>query len=117
MNDPDILAYVNQPDPTYLDPTYLGGFRIVGVRVPAGSWKELHEGTEWLRTQLIKARGSLANNLCPDHRDKQYGKPCLACEIERLEKQCAKLREALDRAHSRLMLFDTMAEDPKKQAP
>lgn len=33
----------------------------------------------------LKNKGSLANNLCPDHRDKQYGKPCLACEIERLE--------------------------------
>lgn len=31
-----------------------------------------------------KAATSLANNLCPDHRDKQEGKPCLACEIERL---------------------------------
>jgi len=30
---------------------------------------------------------SLANNLCPDHRDKQYGKPCLACTIETLERK------------------------------
>lgn len=30
---------------------------------------------------------SLANNLCPDHRDKQVGKPCLACTIESLEKR------------------------------
>jgi hypothetical protein len=34
----------------------------------------------------LKCSGSLANNLCPDHRDKQTGKPCLACEIERLSK-------------------------------
>lgn len=34
----------------------------------------------------LKAATSLANNLCPDHRDKQGGKPCLACEIERLRK-------------------------------
>lgn len=33
-----------------------------------------------------KNEGTLANNLCPDHRDKQTGKPCLACEIERLQK-------------------------------
>lgn len=33
----------------------------------------------------LKANNSLANNLCPDHRDKQNGKPCLACVIERLE--------------------------------
>lgn len=32
----------------------------------------------------LKNSGTLANNLCPDHRDKQAGKPCLACEIESL---------------------------------
>lgn len=31
-----------------------------------------------------KCDNSLANNLCPGHRDKQAGKPCLACEVERL---------------------------------
>jgi len=30
---------------------------------------------------------SLANNLCPDHRDKQAGKPCLACTIETRTRQ------------------------------
>lgn len=39
-----------------------------------------------------KCQSSLANNLCPDHRDKQAGKPCLACEIERLTKKEAELR-------------------------
>lgn len=39
------------------------------------------------RILSIKARGTLANNLCPDHRDKQEGKPCLACEVERLESE------------------------------
>lgn len=37
----------------------------------------------------LKNRSSLANNLCPDHRDKQQGKPCLACEIERLSNRLA----------------------------
>ena len=37
-----------------------------------------------LRIAELKASGTLATNLCPDHRDKQLGKPCLACEIERL---------------------------------
>ena len=36
-----------------------------------------------------KAATSLANNLCPDHRDKQEGKPCLACEIDRLNQATA----------------------------
>lgn len=35
----------------------------------------------------IKNRGTLANNLCPDHRDKQTGKPCLACTIETLTRK------------------------------
>lgn len=37
----------------------------------------------------LKTSGTLANNLCQDHRDKQTGKPCLACEIERLQKKLA----------------------------
>lgn len=37
-----------------------------------------------LQIAELKNRGTLANNLCPDHRDKQVGKPCLACEVERL---------------------------------
>ena len=45
----------------------------------------------------IKASGTLANNLCPDHRDKQVGKPCLACEIEKM----AKRLEAAERDAAR----------------
>jgi hypothetical protein len=43
--------------------------------------RELEAETWKLQKQL---QHSLANNICPDHRDKQSGKPCLACEIERL---------------------------------
>jgi hypothetical protein len=32
-----------------------------------------------------EAQSTLGNNLCPDHRDKQHGKRCLACTIEGLE--------------------------------
>jgi hypothetical protein len=32
----------------------------------------------------LKASGTLANNLCPDCRDKQMGQPCLGCTIQRL---------------------------------
>jgi len=35
-----------------------------------------------LKIAEMKNRGTLANNLCPDHRDKQQGRPCLACIIE-----------------------------------
>jgi hypothetical protein len=38
--------------------------------------------------------------LCPDHRDKQIGKPCPACTVETLERNLAEarslLREVLD---------------------
>jgi len=42
----------------------------------------------------IKNAGTLANNLCPDHRDKQTGKICLACTIERAESENASFRRA-----------------------
>ena len=50
----------------------------------------------------LKSNASLANNLCPDHRDKQYGKPCLACTIERLEKRLKDAEECLKSAYDRL---------------
>lgn len=39
----------------------------------------------------LKSKLSLANNLCPAHRDKQSGQSCLACRIESLEKDKARL--------------------------
>ena len=50
---------------------------------------EIERLTKALRIAELKASGTLANNLCPDHRDKQTGRPCLACEIERLRTQLA----------------------------
>lgn len=43
----------------------------------------------------LKTQNRLANNLCPDHRDKQRGKCCLACRIETLEKQVDELQSQL----------------------
>lgn len=45
------------------------------------------------RMLTVMTENSLVNNLCPDHRDKQKGKPCLACTVENLEKR----RDALER--------------------
>lgn len=56
---------------------------------------EIERLTKQLRIAELKASGTLANNLCPDHRDKQVGKPCLACEIERLTAQIGKLEDDL----------------------
>ena len=45
--------------------------------------------------EILKKKNatSLSNNLCPDHRDKQVGKPCLACTIETKNSQYAALRD------------------------
>jgi hypothetical protein len=47
------------------------------------------------RTLSVKNASSLANNLCPDHRDKQAGRPCLACENERLTRERDEYHVAL----------------------
>jgi len=39
----------------------------------------------------LKNKGTLANNLCPNHRDKQTGRPCLACMIETLMRRYTEL--------------------------
>jgi hypothetical protein len=54
-----------------------------------------------LKIANLKNASSLANNLCPDHRDKQKGRPCLACEIERLERELADSRSGMDEANKR----------------
>lgn len=47
-----------------------------------------------IKSAGFEAAASLAHNLCSaDHFDKQAGKPCLACEIERLEHQVGGLRK------------------------
>ena len=43
-----------------------------------------------------KTNNSLANNLCPDCRDKQLGKPCLACTIQTLDRKLAAMTEERD---------------------
>ena len=61
---------------------------IIGIlaRHESAAIQELQRQVADLKARLAAAEKknlhSLANNLCPDHRDKQQGKPCLACEIE-----------------------------------
>jgi hypothetical protein len=57
--------------------------RISDLRKLSARVSELEKENRVLQ---IKAAGTLANNLCPEHRDKQTGKPCLACRVEKLEK-------------------------------
>jgi hypothetical protein len=43
---------------------------------------------------LLKARVVDHLPLCPDHRDKVAGKPCLQCEVERLRSIMQKFLES-----------------------
>lgn len=56
---------------------------------------ELHRQNRILE---VKNASTLANNLCPDHRDKQVGRPCLACTIETLTRERDELRRDLLKA-------------------
>lgn len=51
-----------------------------------------------LEISECKNRNSLANNLCPDCRDKQAGKPCLACSNASMRKALIKARYVLEAA-------------------
>lgn len=57
---------------------------------------ELLDQCDDLRANLMSAenknRNSLVNNLCQDHRDKQQGKPCLACVIENMGRALDSIR-------------------------
>ncbi len=61
-----------------------------------------------LRIAELKNQGTLANNLCPDHRDKQTGKPCLACEIETLARKLAEAEKDAGR-------YRYIAADPRNR--
>lgn len=63
----------------------------------AGLLARIADLEKQLAVMTLKANASLANNLCPDHRDKQTGKPCLACEVEKLEKQLAEKDKEIER--------------------
>ena len=56
--------------------------------------REIERLTRENKIFKVKTANSLANNLCPDHRDKQAGKLCLACEIDRLQAENKELLEA-----------------------
>lgn len=57
----------------------------------------------------IKNRGTLANNLCSDHRDKQAGRPCLVCLLEHAEAELVALKN--ENAQLRDVLADRGMDD------
>lgn len=104
-----IVGHVQQPGRTYVelhdaDRTRLraiadrldaleadpGGYLAVGGFV--SRIKELEAENARLR---IKANYADRLPFCPDHRDKVAGKSCRECEIERVQRENARLREAL----------------------
>lgn len=63
---------------------------IDGAKAELAALREqLAERDKALKIAELKNRGTLANNLCCDHRDKQTGQPCLACTIETLTRRLA----------------------------
>lgn len=76
-----------------------------GAWVENGKYQTLRAAASSLREEnqrlKVMCNNSLANNLCPDHRDKQAGKPCLACETERLVKRLEKFNDERQRQETR----------------
>jgi hypothetical protein len=56
---------------------------------------EIEKRDKVIKILELKNKSSLANNLCPDHRDKQAGKSCLACTIEEKDREIAELKGLL----------------------
>jgi len=67
---------------------------IASLRAALAAERSAREKAE--KKAEIISHSSLGNNLCPDHRDKQAGKPCLACEIEKKEKEIALEKRTAD---------------------
>jgi hypothetical protein len=59
----------------------------------------------------LKASASLANNLCPDHRDKQSGRQCLACLLE----QAIKAKEETERLLRELLTCKDLKDDAERR--
>lgn len=61
-------------------------------------YKMKEESTE-RRIRVWKKKADILDNmpLCPDHRDKVRGRPCLMCEIEKLQSKYNSLMWVLKR--------------------
>ena len=66
-----------------------------------------------VRIKELKNQGTLATNLCPDHKDKQQGQPCLACVIEKLKRQLQVAQQERDELRA-LNLCKGLAEKDRQ---
>jgi hypothetical protein len=78
-------------------------FKGGSLKLIVDSMRPLIERCKWAE---LKTKGTLANNLCPDHRDKQAGKPCLVCTIETLTNQRDKLVAACERLSTQAKMVE-----------
>lgn len=97
MTDPDKLPALPEPDSSvdygiwcvpHFTVAQMRSYALTAIKAERAQADALQAE---LRIAEAKNRGSLANNLCPDHRDKQTFKPCLSCTIETLEKRADAL--------------------------
>ena len=85
--------------------------REAGVEDHEQLQAEVERLTHENKILAVRCEGTLANNLCPDHRGKQGGKSCLACEAERLEAD----NEFLEQGHDALMLkYDALNDEVER---
>lgn len=57
--------------------------------------EQLKQARHELKMAQAKNKTSLANNLCPDHRDKQAGQRCLACQLAESKRKNMELLELI----------------------
>jgi len=74
----DVVEYLEQNFKSFHAWQFTDEKRIELAKKLRSLSAELTELRQKNRVLELKANNSLANNLCPDHRDKQAGKSCLA---------------------------------------
>jgi hypothetical protein len=93
------------------DSPYYG---LTGKQLAEAVWGEQQKRIDKLEAKLriaeLKNKGTLANNLCPDCRDKQVGKPCLACTIQSLEAKLAAAPQLIELLREMVFLADEYSD-------
>lgn len=117
------------PDQSYEDIVYLAHQILTGAGITGASGCEcddpdcqsllIHRLKHILIPELtqlrLKNKNSLANNLCPDHRDKIGQQECLKCQLEKLQKKYQQIQSPYRDANEILEDYQfTVLKDDKK---